>query len=137
MPNIKKFGAKQVTAGHRPTLGHKNVSSARHHRKLGHKRLGATAGITGTPPNQNPQVPFAGVPPSKLKRRVVVPIAGVPPGTGRVDKRVPLGKFAYNVYNLQGMYRDVYPVNMPRMPSRPVGRFITQNTLYGIPLADL
>ncbi len=142
MPNIKKFGHKQVTAGHRPTLGHKRVSTAGTGRRLGHKAVGPTAGsngggITAGPPGVNPQVPFAGVPQSKLKGRVVVPTAGVPPGCQRVDKRIPLGKYAYNMKTLQGNYRDKYPFIPPQRPSRTVQRFVTQNTLYGIPLQQL
>ena len=122
MPNIKKFGVKQVTAGHRPTLGHKHVKSARTHPTLGHKAVRPYAGITAGPPGVNPQVPFA----------------GVPPGSARVDKRVPLGKFAFNTYTLQACYRDRKPgVVYPAAMSRPVQRFVQQNTMYGIPLQPL
>ena len=138
MPNIKKFGVKQVTAGHRPTLGHKHVKSARAHPTLGHKAVRPYAGITAGPPGVNPQVPFAGVPHSKVSRAAVVPLAGVPPGSARVDKRVPLGKFAFNTYGLQAYYRDRKPgVVYPAAMSRPVQRFVQQNTMSGIPLQPL
>ena len=131
MPDIKRFGHKQVTAGHRPTFGHKHITSD-HRPTFGHKYI-STAGITGTPPNQNPQVPMAGVPASKALRRRS-PLAGVPPGTGRVDKRIPLGMYARNAYRMQARYRDLHPGQFRMNPNAFLTRFVTQNTYVGRPL---
>ncbi len=134
MPDYKRFGQKQITAGHRPTFGHKHIASA-HRPTFGHKHIASsyTAGITGTPPNQNPQVPFAGVPTSKVLRRRS-PLAGVPPGTGRVDKRIPLGMYARNAYKMQARFRDLHPASLKTNPNAFLTRFVTQNTYVGRPL---